>query len=226
MRQPNSKRGEATPPDFKRGLDTIYFLCKGPSWYGCPHEIGENEELWGLNSVYMDRPDIDRLFIMHDIRDTLLLEDHNLINQCNELGFPVVTTGTYTTLTNNVPYPVEEVIDHFRVNYVQNSVCWMLALAIYLEVKEIHMYGADYVFGVDLNEKACTEFWMGMAMGRGIHIYTPKETALLRPPEFKQTLYGYHVPRAAPDGLINIVAKRRREGDHREYTMVPKEEAG
>lgn len=188
-----------------QGLDIIHILAKGPTWFNCPEgkDVGENEEIWGLNSVYMDRQCIDRLFIMHDVRKLALAEDYNMVDNINKLNIPVYTNVAVPVLDNNILFPAGEVVDYFQMPYMMNVICWMLALAIIQKPKNISMYGADYFFGIDIDEKACTEFWLGIALGMGIKLGLPDRSALLKPPELRQPMYGFIEERAAPDGLLH-----------------------
>lgn len=211
--------------DLKGKLDQVWILAKGPTWYLCPEETPSKCEVWGLNSAYRDRPDqLDRLFIMHDIRTTMFHEDANLVPELNRLGIPVYTAGPYAVLENHRPFPAKEVINHFGVAYMLNVIAYMLATAIMVEPKEIHLYGCDFAFGVDINEKSCAEFWIGMAMGRGIKVVIPKSSHLLTPPEMRQQLYGYKVARWEPQGLWHIKPDRIRDKCASKYTLVPVDE--
>jgi len=209
--------------DLKKGdLDQVWIRAKGPTWHYCPEEKPERTEIWGLNSSYREFPEqLDRLFIIHDIRETMFHEDYNLVPELNELGIPVVTSGTYKVLDNCQEFPIQEIADRFDINYQVNAIAHMISLACYLEVKELHLYGVDYAFGVDLNEKGSTEFWLGVARGMGIKLIYPEASHILKPPWSRSPLYGYKVARSEPRGLTTIVPARMRPKCAANYELVP-----
>lgn len=95
------------------------------------------------------------------------------------------------------PYPIQEVIDHFKIDYFTSGVAYALALAIYQGAAKITMCGITGTEQVDI-QRPCIEFWMGVAHGRGVEIVStgpgvllirtePAETA----PVLSQLKYGY-----------------------------------
>ena len=208
--------------DLKGQLDQIWIRAKGPTWYLCPEEKPPNTEVWGLNSSYKDREgQLDRMFIIHDIRETMFHEAYNLVPELNALGIPIHTAGTYKVLDNCQELPAEHLLNHFNRNYMVNAIAWMIAMACYLEPKELHLYGVDYAFGVDLNEKGSTEYWLGRAEGQGIKLHVPVSSHVLKPPWTMSELYGYVVQRSKPEGLSTIIPQRVREKCAETYELVP-----
>ena len=62
------------------------------------------------------------------------------------------------------------------------------ALAMHEEFSEIALYGIDLIVGTEYSEqKACLEFWLGMAHARGINVRIPTASALLK----QSHRYGY-----------------------------------
>lgn len=208
--------------DLRGELDQIWIRAKGPTWYLCPEEKPDKTEVWGLNSSYQDRAhQLDRMFILHDIRLTMFHEAHRLVPEINELGIPVYTAGTYKVLDNCRDFPAAELLKHFDRQYMVNAIAWMIALACYLEPKELHLYGVDYAFGVDLNEKSSTEYWCGRAEGLGIKLHIPMSSHLLKPPWTRSPLYGYVIKRSPPNGLTHIIPDKMREKCAGTYDLIP-----
>jgi len=90
---------------------------------------------------------------------------------------------------NNVDYytqskfPLEEIIDYFKTDYFANTICYMIALAIYEGVEKIDFYGVNMngpneIYSI---ERACVEFWVGLAIGKGleINIYGERSSLLV-----------------------------------------------
>jgi len=171
------------PKELVKDLGNIYILGRGASLVRCSVAKPENSEYWGCNNVYRAR-DVDRLFVMNDLFATQFNRDKDLIKTVNEKDFPVYTLGKYDVLRNNVAYPMKEVIDEFGKAYFLNNTCYMVALAIMQKPKNLTFFGVDLTFGNKSEyfreAKACLEFWLGVAVGRGIIIHLAQESTLLR----------------------------------------------
>lgn len=169
--------------EFVKGLDNIFILGRGPSLMRCPVKKPEKTEYWGCNDIYKVR-ELDRLFIIHDIYAIQFNRDKDLIKNINKKGPPVYTLGGYKVLKNNIIYPIEEVLRGFGVSYLLNTASYMLALAIIQRPKGIVLFGVDMFCGTKTeymrNEKACLEFWIGVAIGKGIRIQITMQSTLLK----------------------------------------------
>jgi len=169
--------------DFVKGLENIFILGRGQSLGHAPTSQIENSEIWGCNNVYKAR-ELDRLFIMHDIYMVQFLREKTLIEDINKKEFPVYTLGRYEILNNNVQYPIEEVLKEFGTSYLINNASYMLALAIMQKPKNINLFGIDMSYGTNneymYNEKACIEFWLGMAKGKDINFAISEGSTLMK----------------------------------------------
>ena len=178
--------------EFVKELDNIFILGRGKSLVRCPVKKPDKTEYWGCNNIYKVR-EVDRLFIMHNIYATQFNRDQDLIKNINEKDFPVYTLGDYKVLKNNIAYPMEEVIQEFGISYFLNSISYMLPLAIMQKPKNIVLFGVDMSFGTRTeymrNEKACIEFWIGGAIGKGIRVQITMESTLLKR-RGRNTFYG------------------------------------
>lgn len=103
-------------------------------------------------------------------------------------------------IPNKVPYPLEEVEAEFSSYFLSSTLPQMFALAI-LEIERAraadpdHNWAEDVIafFGVDMAageewewQRPGCQFFMLEALRRGIGIYTPPESCLMRP----QPIYG------------------------------------
>ena len=78
-------------------------------------------------------------------------------------------------------------------SYLHNSIPYMLAYAFYIGVKQVALFGCDYTFkGQEAREddRANTEYWIGMLRGFGMGIQAPHTTTLLNICQ-RRSLYGY-----------------------------------
>jgi len=81
----------------------------------------------------------------------------------------------------------------------------MLALAAMEDFEEIHLYGINLAIADEyFYEKPCAEWWLGFLAGRGIKIFVPHASSLL-----KQYLrYGYFVD-ARPNANLRTLLHSR-----------------
>jgi len=97
---------------------------------------------------------------------------------------------------NYIPYPIEEVKKEFspyrlNVDYFSCGVCYAIALAIYQRATRIDLWGMfiaateEYAY-----QKPGIEFWIGVAIGRGIDVRIHGKSHLLVNRE--GYLYGYN----------------------------------
>jgi hypothetical protein len=106
-----------------------------------------------------------------------------------------LTSRVYPDYTGANAFPLQEVMNTIGTIYLNNTVAYAVAYAIYIGVKKISLYGCDYSYQ-DFHRaesgRGCVEFLLGMAAARGIKIEVPSDTTLLDanvPEEFKP--YGY-----------------------------------
>lgn len=180
---------------LNKGLEHIFILGRGSSLVRCPPKKPVNTEYWGCNNIYKVR-DVDKLFIMRDTYITQFNRDEDLIKNINKKDFPVYTLGKYVEIKNNVLYPMEEVIKEFGTAYFLNTISYILALAITQEPKNLVLFGVDMFFSTSTeymrNEKACLEFWLGIAIGKGIRVQITAESTLLKR-RGRNTFYGMNL---------------------------------
>jgi len=210
-------------------LDHILLLAMGPTAYQIPKPdmLPPNSEVWSINTMYRTYPLISRLFIMHDVRTEVMLNDSCLFEELNKQDIKVYTSGDYPGLKNNVVYPIAEIVKEFGVAFFLNSVTYMLAMAVYEQPKYIHFFGIDMRpdsgFEWHQEEKGAVEFWVGVGIGRGIKFSIPRGSCILRR-EMAGYFYGY-VPRHDPSGLVYLTpgCDRRK---HDKYKLVPIDKDG
>lgn len=133
---------------------------------------------------------------------------------------PIVSCAPVDGLENLIVYPLEEVVRNFRITqpYFSESINYIMAWAIMIEVKSIEFHGVDY-FNARPSERASNEFWAGVAVGRGIKIQVNPFSHFLRSGpidginRFVPDLYGYmekDVPipyRVKKNGTIEFTSK-------------------
>ena len=155
-------------------------------------------EIWGLNDLYKYIPRYDRWFELHKADD--VIREHAAgrmegrtsweenLKALSEMKCPVYMEKVDPRIPMSMKFPLDKILDHFgkffldkqRVRYFTNSVSYMVALATMEEFKEIHLYGVDMSVGTEFSEqRASCEFWLGVALGRGIKLHIPEQSDLL-----------------------------------------------
>lgn len=159
-------------------------------------------EIWGLNRLHANQEGRwDRWFEIHDLGlytgekaegegqvDTQHLEF--LRTFPNPIYLRPQDMGR-VNCPSAVPYQIEAVLRDFG-DYLNNSISYMLAYAIAMRFKEIHLYGVDMaqdqLFSAEYRQqRPSCEFFIGVAIGRGIKVYIPPGSDLLK----SDHLYGF-----------------------------------
>lgn len=155
-------------------------------------------ELWGLNRLHQVLPDrrFDRWFEIHGLEEYYADDEQHRTFLRNFPG-PVylrpqdMGVARDWGITNATPYPVERILAAFPP-YFNNTVSWLLALAIAMEYHELHVYGVDMAQDTLLQaeysqQRPSCEFFLGLAAGRGMRIVKPPGSDLL----ISSHLYGF-----------------------------------
>jgi hypothetical protein len=158
-------------------------------------EYDDSFEYWGINRLHAVMPDRtwSRYFEIHDL-EQFYAEDDQHKKFLHDFAGPVYIRaddmGRFD-IPNAVPFPKELMLETFG-SYFTNTISWLLALAIFMEYKEIHVYGVDMAQDQLLqaeysHQRPSCEFFLGVATGRGIEVVLPKGSDLLT----ASHLYGY-----------------------------------
>jgi len=166
--------------------------------------FGDEEfEIWGVNNLYPHIPRATRWFEIHNIEkkgdDYYRREDIKFRGQvvktylekmgrwCQERNCPVYMQQVWDIVPTSVQYPLGDILNVFG-GYFTNTVSYMLALAIYEQFEEIHVYGVDMAVDTEYHhQRPSCEYFLGVAVGRGIKVYIPAEADLLK----TRFLYGF-----------------------------------
>lgn len=157
-------------------------------------------ELWGLNDLtptflqlggpgifdsgrcrwfQLHRPNPDGSY--HGARDP---HHHQWLTQ--QTTMPIYMWEPHPEVKAAVPYPVFDILKYFQPwPYFNNSVSWMIALAIAEGFEEIGVYGVDMaldgITGAEYShQRPSCEYFLGIAWGRGIRLHLPDESELLK----------------------------------------------
>ena len=162
------------------------------------------DEVWAINAMG-GAIKSDRIIVMDNL--DVLGEPYSWIK---EYEGRVISAHSNVAMREVEPYPLEEVLNYVRFPYFNTTVAYALGLAIYEQVGEIKLYGADFTYPdrhVSEAGRGCAEFWVAQAMLRGIAVTLPKSTTLI---DVRQgtPLYNYnHVNVEHVDGRFKITEK-------------------
>jgi hypothetical protein len=180
-------------------------------------------EIWCLNQLYRHIPRADREFDIHDKWEEGNVEGTDHPRWLKQFPGPIYMVNPPEDIPTGVRYPIERMVEKFG-DYYTSTVAAMLALAIdeidrAVEVRAreipattawdgyaicralyseytIGIFGIDLVVGTEyFHQKACVEYYIGQACGRGIEVFLPPETALCK----QQYRYGWQTE---PDTII------------------------
>lgn len=118
-------------------------------------------------------------------------------------------------------YPFKNIMEEYdndkKLRYFTSSAPYMVALAIHEGYERIEVYGFEMSSQEEYGyQKPCFEFWLGMAMGKGLEVYIPPGCRLLGE---TTKLYGYDkIP-----GYTKMHAEIRRNALGRERSKAERQ---
>lgn len=202
----------ARPPAFEKPANPprhVAILGMGPSldqYTGLAKRAGGRsaycDETWGINAV-ADVLTCDRVFHMDDVRvqeiRAAAKPDSNIAKMLGWLKThpgPVYTSRAHPGYPSLVDYPLEDVLNALPpFGYFNSTAAYAVAFAIFLGVEKISLFGFDFTYqNAHHAEKgrACVEFWLGVAVTKGITVSMGNASSLMDACEpQKKRLYGY-----------------------------------
>lgn len=165
------------------------------------------DELWSMNHAYIikDFPKMTRMFEIHHKYWYLRKEVpksvayNEWMNQQHD--FPIYMQDVTPEVPSSVKYPLDEIIEDCLTGlvhqdadknetirkYFTSTFAYMMGLAVYEKFDRIEVYGVDMENNTEYGyQKPCGEFWIGLALGRGIKVVLQEPCLLCN-----AVLYGY-----------------------------------
>lgn len=160
-------------------------------------------EVWAIN--YMAGAiRCDKMFAMDPMDCDGITEEYpgGQLEWLKKTQFPIISCVAVEGYNVEV-YPLQEVTEFFGgFQYFNNSVAYAVALAIYQGAEEILMFGCDYYYTDKTREdwsptaletgRACVEFWLGVAVSRGVRVVVAANSSLMDQ-NIGRPLYGYNL---------------------------------
>jgi hypothetical protein len=194
-------------------LEAVTILGLGESahdWVNFTHETFDrppDHQIWTINAgvglFYHDM-----CFDMHT-EEYLALVNHEPANRRREWmkkhDRPIVMAKAVADIPTSFTYPLKHVSGMLNSTYFLTGPAYIFAFALACGVKRMRIYGMDFTNdeGDYHPGRACAEFWLGQAVGRGVKVEITSNTDLLGARERKKgTLYGFHEPLVMENGLM------------------------
>ncbi len=156
----------------------------------------EDEEVWGCSLCYQHQPDLARLYNADELGG-LTCSDADYIANVNKHGCQVWMQAPHPEIPNSRAIPIKEMRAFFGLPYDNwtSTISYMVAHAIFEGAPSITMHRVLEVVGSKdyLFQKAALDFWLGLAVGRGIKVRISDGSMLCRPHPWETGLYGYEL---------------------------------
>ena len=161
------------------------------------------DEVWCINSS-ISVFKCDRVFMMDPASRYLDTEDAG--NQTDVMrrllpdfdpAIPIYSCELDERVPSVVEYPINDVIGDQKCAYLNTTVAYAIAFALYNKVGHIDLYGMDFSYKHNLHfaeaGRACVEFWVSRCISNGVSVGCSPRSALLDSNvEPHERLYGYH----------------------------------
>lgn len=204
----------------------VAIIGKAPSSRMLAPYDDDSWEIWGLSNCYSFCPRVSRSFELHDLEEGAKRWDDGYKTWlASQHKFPLYVQRESLLAPHAVPFPrerCEREAQRFSPPghrpYINNSVSWMILLAIAEGATEIGLFGVDMAqHGKNLkseyaHQRPSCEFWLGVAAGLGIKISVPEQSDLLK----ISKLYGFETHgamRTKLDARYKELVDRKRKAE-------------
>lgn len=166
-------------------------------------------EIWGMNQAYQHSPRrCDRWFEMHLMEAMPDARDPNYLEFLRTCTIPIYMIERMEQFPTSIRYPIEDAIQYAGRDYFMSSIAFMLALVGMEGFEEVHLYGINLAIGDEyFYEKPNAEWWIGKLEGKGITVFVPQASALLK--QYRR--YGYFVDARPQEHWKSLLAGRAAE---------------
>jgi hypothetical protein len=159
------------------------------------------DEVWCINSAGGTYP-CDKIFMLdpasrfYDSNDAGH-QTNSMVKVLQETEVPVYTCELDPRIKNPILYPVEQVCNYTSCAYMNNTVAYAIAYALYKKVERIDLFGIDFSYKENLHfaeaGRACVEFWVSKCMASGMQVgISGRSTLLDSNMPATNKLYGFH----------------------------------
>jgi hypothetical protein len=161
----------------------------------------EWDEIWCINSAGLVYP-ADRIFALDPASrffdsDDAGKQTNAMIKLMSESDVPIYTCEEDPRIKNPVRYPVEDVCNATKCAYMNTTVAFAIAYALYNKVGRVDLFGIDFSYKENMHfaeaGRACVEFWISKCMSEDIIVgISGRSTVLDSNVPATEKLYGFH----------------------------------
>lgn len=194
-------------PSLTRQNDKVLIVAYGESMDKTPWE-DETFDLYTLNAAHrlFDPSRASLWFQMHrpGSGEGHIDDQDHVRWLASWRGAPVLMLDKLDSVPASVAYPLQEVTANCGPgrHFYSSSIDYMAAYALYQGYSEIHLYGVDMVTPDYQARKHSLGYYLGVARGRGVGVYLPEESSLLR----HTHIYGYESEPKEHERLIKHIS--------------------
>lgn len=196
------------PPGLGR-LRKIALIGTAQTWVFAPF-ADPSWEIWAHSSAIPICPRVDRIFDLHSkhVWTKKKRWHKDYVQFLKTCPVPIYMQERYRDIPQSMRYPKERVLSEFR-RYMTSQTAWMIALALTEGVTHIGLYGIHYSHRDERDwQRACAEYWCGVAEGRGAHVLIAPNSPMLH----STRLYGYESHDADGKNVMEM-----RHADHESF---------
>ena len=183
---------------------TVAIVGMGKSWfdYNLAKSHGVHfDEVWAINAV-ADVIFHDRIFMLDPASRFFDSDDaggqtDSMIKILKTHKGPIYTCELDDRAKGLVLYPVEQVVRDLKCYYLNNTVAYAIAFALWNKVGCIKLFGVDFTYQGNLYfaeaGRGCVEYWLAKCQAEGIRVEVANTSTLLDTSiPVEEKLYGYH----------------------------------
>ncbi len=162
-------------------MKKIALVGTSPScWRDAP--FGDDSwEIWSVSGCYEAIPRYNAWFELHKEEEVLTGMAPAYTEFCKEAGDKLFVFEKMQRFPEATLFPRNEILAEFG-EYFTSSIAWMLGLAISMKPQEIGLWGIDMISPDNEyhRQRACCEYYVGLAKGKGIKVTIPEKSALCK----------------------------------------------
>jgi hypothetical protein len=182
---------------LRKGKKTVAMVGMAPTSCSLAPYQEKDVEIWALNEMHafpwMKRA--TRWFQIHQSKSWKRVTAKRGVRghydwlKENPFDIPIYMQYLQEEIPKSIAYPLREVTQRFfknyrrgdaKIKYFTSTFAYMMGIALLEGFERIEIYGMEMAATEEyIEQKGCAEFWIGLAMGLGVEIYTPPGCILM-----------------------------------------------
>ena len=158
----------------------IAIIGKAPSSLSLAPYGDNSWQIWTISDLVLCKqsPRYDVHFELHDLDQ--LNNRQPYLEWLARVEKPLFIRQVDDRVPNGTLFPREELVEKYG-HYFTNTISWLIALAIECQPEEIGVWGVDMATTDEyLKQRPSCEYFLGLAAGKGIKVYIPPQSDLLK----------------------------------------------